>query len=391
MGYITKISEPEKCIDQILDATQKFDTHRFLYGLQYRNWNEVKLRIMLDDVTSSLNKLEKEYNRLVEFAKTFNLEFATDDNQRFDSALTLLRKIRSGISETKQIFMKFCPRAHKQRFYRAVGSKPLSVFDYSAINADAYQFDLFEFENYPHLVSELYQEMEKFFFLLSRCIQLCKQVLEDEKKIKKDHAYCKFLYEEFKEKVLKEIIDIIMMIPKDAKELTEEQNPAIASRNHFADDAAWASFGFHNFSKTETKCLVIKQVLEEEAESDLTRTEILLFGNDEKKVHQCRYIIQHFDDLIPETYHREKLPAKMIQMFFLYVGIKHGLEETAANYFNDMYNASPTHQHSTVSYAAINSYKRDVLIDKDGAYKAFVEALKNRFFATLPLPMAANF
>lgn len=391
MYYTATIYDPEKGIDQILLAASKFNAERFLYALEYKNWDERRMEVMAGEVAAYRTKLENEYDRLVEFSKVFNKEFATMNNKCFSSALTMLRKLRSGISETKRIFTKFCPRARREVICQTIADKPVSAYDYAYISADTYQLPLFRFEGYPACVSQLYCEMEKFFLVLVRCIQLCKQVLSDEKEIRGDNKYCKYLFEEFKNKVLSEIADIIMMIPRNSDYLSEENNPAIASRNNYENDEAWAPAGFHNHTKTEVKQLIIKQVLDEEDGSDLTRLEKLLFENDEPKVHKYRHIIRHFDELIPDSYHRKNLPAKYIQMFFQFVGIPYKLESDAVAYFNEMYLSSPSHRFTTVSYQAINGYKKAVLEDKDGSYKAFTNSLKQRFFASVTLQKAANF
>lgn len=391
MFYTSKIKDSEKGISQVLIAASKFNADRFIYALQYKNWDESKLELMGKEVATYREKLEVEYNRLVEFAKIFNKEFATENNQCYSSALTMLNKIRSGISETKKLFMKFCPRARQERVSNVLANKPASAYDYSYISANIYQLPLFKFEGYPDCVSGLYNEMEKFFILLMRCIQLCIEVLKEESKIKKDNKYCKFLFEQFKEKIIGEIYDIIMMIPSDSKYLSEEYNSAIASRNHYDNDEAWAPVGFHNYSKSDVKCLIIKQLLDEKKSSDLTCIEIVLFGNDEEKVHKIRNMIIHFDELIPENYRRKNLPAKYIQMFFQYIGISNKLESKAVEYFNEIYLSSPQHRFKTVTYQAVNSHKKEIIIDKDGSFKEFVNNIKRVFYNVVPLKKAANF
>lgn len=391
MYYTAQIYDPTIGLDQIFAAASKFNTERFLYALQYKNWDEKSLELMGNEVATYRMKLEVEYGRLVEFSKVFNKEFVTINNKCFSSALTMLNKLRSGISETKRIFTKFCPRAHKENIMQAITNKPVSAYKYAYISSDTYQLNLFEFEGYPSCVSGLYNEMQKFFLILIRCIQLCKQVLNDEKVIKSDNKYCKFLFEEFKNKVLREIADIIMMIPRDSEYLSEENNSAIASRNHYENDEAWAPIGFHNYTKTEVKQLIIKQVIGEEEGSDLSRTEKILFGNDEAKVHKYRHIIKHFDELIPDTYRRKNIPAKYIQMFFMFVGIPFKLESKAVDYFNEIYLSSANHKFTTVSYQAVNGYKKEVLEDKDGAFKAFSNIIRKRFFATLTISKASNY
>lgn len=391
MYFTVKLNNPVEGIDKVLEAASRFDKDIFLYALQYKNWDEGRIESMVNDISTARTRMENEYDRLVNFAKVFNKEFATMDNKCFDSALKVLNKLRSGIKETKEIFLQFCPRAHKESIYHRIGNKPVSAFEYSYISATTYDLSLFEFEGFPPCISNLYNEMTKFFLLLVRCIQLCKQVLADEKKIKLDCKYCKFLFEQLKSKILLEIADIVMMIPRDSDYLSEAKNSAIASRNLYDNDEAWAAASFHVYSRTEVKHLVIKQVLESEKNSDITRKERSLFGDDENKVHKYRYIIQHFDELIPDSHNNKKLPAKYIQMFFQYVGIPSGFESEAVEYFNKTYLSAPDHKHMTVSYQAVNSYKKSVILDKDGSFKEFSAQLKMRYFSILPVNNTVNY
>ena len=273
MQYSTEIHDSAQGFDLVLTAVQKFNPNRFMYALQYKNWNETDIERMARNVTECRERMEGEYERLVAFAKQFNKEFVTNDNKRYATALVMLRKLRSGISETKRIFAKFCPRARRKSVAYALADKPRSAYDHAYISMDTYQLPLFSLENYPPSISRLYNEMERFFFVLVRCIQLCKQVLEEEQVIRKDGRYCKYLYDEFRGKVLREIADIIMLIPRDSVQLSEENNSAIASRSQCANDDEWAPMGFHSYTKTDVKLLIIRQVLDEESKSELTKEE----------------------------------------------------------------------------------------------------------------------
>lgn len=381
MTFTTDIHSSASGFDMILAAVQKFNHDRLLYALQYKNWDEARLEKMAAEVTRYRERMEHEYDRLVEFSKEFNKEFATNDNECYNTALAMLRKLRSGISETKRIFRQFCPRARSESLVHAIASKPVSAYSYAYISAETYQLPLFSFDDYPPCISTLYNEMERFFFTLMRSIQLCKQVLEDECAIRSDGKYCQFLYESFRNRVLKEIADIIMLIPKDSAMLEEDANSAIQSRRKYADDGAWASVSFHSYTKKDVKHLIVKQVLEEEKGCDLTKEEILLFGNDGDRVEQWRHVIRHFDSLHPSAYRRRNLPAKYIQMFFRYVGIQYKLESVAVDYFNGLYTSVPGHRHTVVSYQAVNSYKKEVITDAKGEYTEFVKRL-NAFLSS---------
>ena len=389
MSYTQDIYDPKEGFSTILSAASKFNPERFLYAIEFKNWDEKKMQLMIHEVATYRLKMESEYDSLREFAKVFNKEFATINNECYSSAMALLRKIRSGISETKRLFMRFCPQKRRKSVIHTMVERPKSAYDHSRISSDVYQLSLFRFDDYPVCVNDLFNEMTQFFFVLVRCIQLCQDVLDEEANIKRNNKYCKFLFDVFKQNVLNQMADICTVFYRNSEDFTEDHNPAIASRNQYYNDEAWAPVGFHRYTKREVKLLVIKQLLDDEAGSDLTTLEKLLFGNDEKKVHKCRYIIQHFDELIPDDYSRKNLPAKYIQMFFQLVGIPNKLESDAVKYFNETYLSSSAHKFVTVSYQAVNKYKKEVLKDADGSFKAFSEGIKQRFFDTSTLQIAS--
>ena len=76
-------------------------------------------------------------------------------------------------------------------------------------------------------------------------------------------------------------------------------------------------------------------------------------------------------------------------MFFQLVGIPNKLESDAVKYFNETYLSSSAHKFVTVSYQAVNRYKKEVLKDADGGFKDFSEGIKQRFFDTSTLQIAS--
>lgn len=387
MKYSADITDHRMGFDTILSAAQNFNCDRFVYAIRYKNIKEDALIKLRDYVAFHRKLVEKEHDKLQAFSLDYNKKFVVSDNMRFDTALILLKQLRCSISGTKRLVMRFCPRTRRDALARWFGNKLVSAFDYSYITSDIYQLDLFKFEGYPDCVSEVYNEMEKFFALLVRSIQLCKQVLLDEDEVRKDQGYCYALFEDFKEEVLEEIDDYMSFFTAEHPDLQEENNAVIACRNNYDSDLAWAPVGFHNGTRRQVKHLIIKQLLEQQVGNDLTTTEILLFGNDPERVHKIRHVIMNFEVLFPENYHRDHLPAKHIQMFMQYYGIKKGLGKNATKYFYEIYRRNPSNTLNMVSYGAVYStiYVKEVKEDIDGCFTEFSRNLKSHFYNTIPL------
>ena len=60
MYYTAKIYDPTIGLDQIFAAASKFNAERFLYALEYKNWDEEKLELMGNEVATYRRKLENE-------------------------------------------------------------------------------------------------------------------------------------------------------------------------------------------------------------------------------------------------------------------------------------------------------------------------------------------
>ena len=383
MGYSTKIYDPKEGLESINRAIEKFDDKRFLFALNYKNWNESEMELMAKQVCEYRLKLEQEHIRLIEFAKTFNKEFVTDNNKCFNTGLKLIRKLRCGVSEVKRIYQRFCPRLPSKRYYyTAVCTKKPSAFDYSYLSNDSYQLSLFPLDSeiYPPCVRGLYNELGRFFHQLSLSLALCMKVLQDEEKIRKDSEYYNFLFEKFKEKVMKEMMDVIMLLPMEAEIFQEEHNPAIASLKKYSGTEAWAPYGFHNFSKKDVKHLVIKEVREAEKKGNISKEQIALFENNPERIAKIDNIILHFDDLMPDNFKRGKLDAATIAMFMKWCGVIN--EKHFIAYFNKVYERNPSRQYETVKVGAVNAAKNKLLREDhdDTLYNEFVQKLNNLYF-----------
>ena len=381
MAYSTTIYDPRQGMETILTSMSKFEKDRFLYALKYKHYDQNKLELMAQQVADYRKKLEEEHKRLLEFAGVFNHRFVTDNNKCFQTALMLLNKLRSGISEVKRIYLMFCPRWNRKNFPNpSINNQIRSVFDYSIFSIDSIQYSLFELDEYPPCVQGLYNELSKFFSQLNLSLLLCISVLEDEEKIRKDQKYCNFLYEEFKEKVIKEMMDVIMLLPMEAEIFQEEHNPAIASLKKYSDTEAWAPHGFHNYSKKDVRNLVIKEVQEAEKNGNISKEQIALFGNNSERIAKIDNIILHFDDLMPDGFKREKLNAETIAMFMRWCGVTK--EKHFIAYFNKVYKRNPSRQYETVKEGAVNTAKNKLLrVDHDDTlYNEFVQKIEKQYF-----------
>lgn len=100
MPYYWSQIETLENLQYVAGLVDGFNQDRFLAALMgKRSVGKDKIVHMRNELVEITNKLEEEYLVLDEFGKTFNDKFATRNNACFSSAMTLLRKMRSGMSK----------------------------------------------------------------------------------------------------------------------------------------------------------------------------------------------------------------------------------------------------------------------------------------------------
>lgn len=377
MYYTTDVSNSSELLDQAYEALLKFDKNPFLAAMEYKRFTEIEIIKLTHLVSTHRNNLEHELKSLCLFAREFNNEFVTADNSRFDAAAASLRKIRSSMSCVKKIWLKFCPRARKETIFHKIGNNPVSAFQYSYISRDSYQLSFLNFEGYPPCVSELFNEMEGFFLLMMRAIQLCKQVIRDEQRIRRDKTHCYFLFIRFKEKILQEIGTLINWISPEASCFSGENNPAIASRIQYACDQAWASVGFHNYTPEQVKYLILKEEIDKEEGKDIPLAVRQLFGFDTEEARKGLLIIRNFNSLITGKPRENKLPGKLVKFYFGYFGLPKGKmsRKQAVNIFNDTYTKLNDKHYLPANYDAVSNSKDLSLNENNEMLKRFNDIL----------------
>lgn len=100
MPYYWSQIETLENLQYVAGLVDGFNQDRFLAALMgKRSVGKDKIVHMRNELVEITNKLEEEYLVLEDFGKTFNDKFATRNNACFSSAMTLLRKMRSGMSK----------------------------------------------------------------------------------------------------------------------------------------------------------------------------------------------------------------------------------------------------------------------------------------------------
>lgn len=362
--YISGTSEG---ITAVQEALRNFDEYHFTYAFQMGIWKEEQVEALTMQLQIKRPKFEKEFMKLQEFAETFVKTYALNNNACYSLTMEGLKKMRSFFASIMHIFRTFIPKTRERHrnFHLVLEPKPL--YSYSRICSDIYMKDLFLFDGYPPCVVELYNEIEKLFFLFFRSLQICSLVIKTVNETRKNNKICDYYLEQQEKDILESISGIIPVFSADKLDEEISRHPKLREFLNCQDNANRASMFYHVLTYVELQLFVILKKLNLESKYNITEEEFSLFGNDVEKILQCRYIIQYFDKLLPPGKYKpgKKLYAKTVKMFLYWAKIKSGKEKEAVRYFFRKYKESSFNTHQEVGYEAINGQGSNVLQDKD--------------------------
>lgn len=322
MKFNKEIFETSTILFSISQAINSFNKGKFLYIISRNEINNAEVAKLTSKVRRGIDKIDIEYYNLYEFSKTFNDEFATDDNDKYEIERIALRKLRVSFGDIKEIFLTACPiKTKSARKYKLHGVPTPSIYikSYLAPN-EPYYMDLFDFDSCIPSVKELFEAMVLFFEKFQKCVRLCFLTVQQFNYTKSHPELTNIIYNKDSMKILKlkknRIIDY-----------TDEQVARIKKRNPFfiIDDICpemliFTSKAFHCGAKREFFEFVTIKFWEQKKENNLSDIEILLCKGNIDKLEEIKYVITHFDELLPDDYKYKKLPIDYIANCIMWMG-----------------------------------------------------------------------
>ena len=353
-----------------IEYIDNFNRDRFLYAILKKNYTLIDIERKTNEIESYSNRLKEVYTELKEVSKTYNNEYATDNNDRFKTAYDILKRMKSRIKETEKIFKSFCNKKKNNEIIKELLNHIERTYESrSFLCLHPYEPSLFGFEVYCEEVQALFIVMLNYFTLIKTCCRLCIDVINEEKRIKADGERCLQLFEEFYAKTLEDLSCILKRTKGD--EILAIKNPATESLKKYANINSWARNNFHNHNRDDCKIIVAQ--IELQNHRNLTKDEIELFGNDEEKILRYRKLIQAFDKLVPENYKKKPLPPLHVLMLLHYMrcnNLKKGVE-----YINSIYIQLDNRRFDAAKYVTVMSKRADFQINSFD-YKNFEEKVK---------------
>lgn len=356
--YYTDIEPTLDRLNTILNIAQNFESEgasRLMCALNMKHMDILEVERLGVYIAQARDKMEKELVRVRKYEKDFNAEFATDHNGYYNSVKEMLKHIRSHMSPLKTIFRKFCyrkqPSKSDMEFYNIPRQ---SVFDKSVLGMGIYQPDLFDIADYPAEVQGLFTEMQKFFEAEVECMDICTSILEEELRIMKDPVQSKYLLDKYRRKAFEKLKNQIMLISDDVIENLKSLSPAYQRLCDYASEEGFAQGEFHKHNTADMDHFCLIEIATKN--KDITNEEKALWGDNPSLVKKIRYVIKHFDELLPRDF-KHKLMGYYEYVFCMWA--LPGNIKRATEYFIKHYNGA----YKTSKYAAVN--KQSVHYHKD--------------------------
>ena len=341
-------------LQMVVGAIENFSPDRFLAALQQKTKVSIDYIVSIDSqVLDAIKHLQEEKMELTIFARDFNNQFVTRNNNYFNSAHLLLRKIHSGTSQTKRIFTRFTPLSSSAapRHAPATYVQP-AIYERSPLTTEPYMPSLWSLETYPPEVQDLFNDLKRFFSLLREALLLCVDVIRKEEYIRRDPQQCSALYEAFKEENYYRVKRILKSINIYTEEFSPFINPAIDLRQSCSTQEEFSQKAFHNQGYEDVCALSVKEIVEEAQRGEFTEQELNLFLTNRPLIRRLHTILADFDSYLePKDASRKKLPAKYIACLLLWSQPKE--DKAFVDYFLNTYQGA----HSLPDYTTINVQK----------------------------------
>lgn len=352
MKYNTIVEESEAGVNQVLNAITTFNEEGFLEGLSTNQYTPLQVANMLEYVKEHHCVLRRELYALSEYAKTFNSCYALKNNKCFETAKTLLWKVRSSVSATKKIYKQFCPDVRPRRRMISDDKSMTSVFTRSMLLPANHYPDIFGFEGTLGIAQELYKELGEFFITLMTAMNICLCVLRDERLIRENPHKCKQLYDELVEEMLDGARMTVRMMQKYRADAMEPDTLSTQKQN-MPEQEFYPRF-LHNVSLGDFKQHVVYKEYEQNILNGMTPEEAKVFPDGVDRFKSIRIVMKHFDEIEGVEGKAGKLNGTAVAMFMLWS--RPAREKDFVDYFCEHYQG----KYKCVKHTAVNNAKNSV-------------------------------
>lgn len=345
----------------------RFDVQNLLYAINGKQLDEDEIVSLTNDISEYNVKLGRQKTYLFDFCKKYPKEFTKDENSTVDSSVKVSWRMRSGTAGVRKLFKKFCKVSKKKL---PAGVPEHQAHEVSLISVKNYILDLYGLSSYPECVKDLFRVMFEFYMNMNECLEEGLRCIKEVDTTKGNAKKCLEILIKSREKSRENqahFIEAMMANPELKKAVMsdktlsgDEENPVLkAYKQSGGNMDKFAQKYYKNCLKGDIGKISLYDACTETNEDPVLAFAKVVFGDDEVKIRNINYMIEHLDELLPDKCKRRKIPA--LDLFFFYewcspiVGI-----DSFLNYFNNYYKEHGG-KWETIEKSAIGGAKKKYL------------------------------
>lgn len=289
-------SDPSFLNDAIKDFSNTCNDDKILHAIESKQMDEYDIRRLNSKLERLFVELKNRNIDLEENSTVFTNQYGTTDNQYFNNQNPILNHVEDILKQFEKLLVQMSPPiTREQKHYLNLKGDKLDAFSRSYLTCQSTQTHLFK-EDYPDCVNELSECFSSVMKYLHRCLQICIDTINEEERIKTNP--------EESNKRFKWNIDCCEDYPRVS---IETNNPAISEfiRCNCNEDL-FGSCHYHIYDMEQVMQLAFFVLDYRRQKNDYTELETKVFRNDVAALEKCRYLIDHFDEMIPQLNRNNK-------------------------------------------------------------------------------------
>ena len=292
MPYSSYIDASEETLRMLDEKFTPVQDDRFLYSLQQKKRDLEGLLTFNKRLVLSYDYTQKEYDRLQELRKTYNQEYPTEHKTYFSTAVKLMSKMRSTLSAYKKIVDEFHPKKKRGAKYK----KDVSAYERTPLYNGPYSQDMFGWDAYPdRSVKDLFNNLNDYLKLAKDCLELCLEVIDEERAIRNDPERA---YDLYKDSFDRSVSGNRRLIDDMIKNNVFLDNDIVKAMEEAKDVKTLIASLYHEFNYSDWNHFCACKTVSDGRKAGLTEEESLLFGKDNTEtVIRTRALLDHIMEL----------------------------------------------------------------------------------------------
>lgn len=330
------------------------------------------------------SKLEQGLLELESFKNDFNNKWATDYNGFFSSSATLLEKMRSYMNPLMKVLKQCCPKNLPNKHDMEVHNiKDRPVQEVSPLAGGTYTGYFYDVkETFPMEVEELINEIQKCYELYEKCLHICKDIIEDEEKIKQSPEKAGALFEAYKSAAYSRFKNTYQLLTDEVFARLRKKCQAYIDFMRAKSNEDFVCKGVHKYNTKDADNLIM--LLCRNGVKRTTESNKKLWGDRPELAEDMPYIIWHFDELLPVGTKQNEF---VLYVYALSQWANVKSVEKFTSFFSSLYNGDYLTPKIPTVYSKSRIYEKDSKQIKN-FFSAISDLLANREKAGLEVESA---